>query len=188
MGARANSLGSILFHRAVGQMLDLNVSDMKCLDLVMLERAASPSQLAALTGLSSGATTAMIDRLEKAGLVERHRHPKDRRGTVVALTPDATKRLPRLFASMAAAMETLVASYSTRELELLADFFNRAVLLWERERQKLQPRRYKNRTEPAGRVRRRLDDLWSNAFDLPPAPSPARRSPERRRRRTPGSR
>lgn len=151
-GARENSIGAILFHQAVGQTLGVNITDVKCLDLLMLKGSASPSRLATVTGLSTGATTAMIDRLEKAGLVERHRNPGDRRGTLVVLTSDALKKLPRVFASMARAMDALVSSYSVKELERLSSFFSRAVLLWEEERRKLQGENRRSKARPGRRA------------------------------------
>jgi len=139
-GAREFSIGTVLFHRAVGQILGVNVTDMKCLDMMTLQGSATPSQLAVHTGLSSGATTAMIDRLETAGLIERQPHPKDRRGTILVLTQAAMQKLPALFASLGTAMETLVSSYSQKELSILNDFFTKARLLWQEERAKLQGR------------------------------------------------
>ena len=137
-GAREFSIGTVLFHRAVGQILGVNVTDMKCLDMMTLQGSATPSQLAAHTGLSSGATTAMIDRLERAGLVERQPHPKDRRGTILVLTEEAMRKLPSLFSSLGTAMETLVSSYPQKELAVLDDFFTKARVLWQEERAKLQ--------------------------------------------------
>jgi len=137
-GAREFSIGTVLFHRAVGQILGVNVTDMKCLDMMTLQGSATPSQLAAHTGLSSGATTAMIDRLERAGLVERQPHPKDRRGTILVLTEEAMRTLPSLFSSLGTAMETLVSSYPQKELAVLDDFFTKARVLWQEERAKLQ--------------------------------------------------
>ena len=143
-GAREYSIGTVLFHQAVGQFLSINVTDMKCLDLITLKGSASPSELAQHTGLSTGATTAMIDRLEKAGLVLRHPHPEDRRGTTVVLSKEATRKLPTLFESLARAMEGLASSYSKAELELLVDFFSKVAVLWTKEREMLQ-RRYGER-------------------------------------------
>jgi len=137
-GAREFSIGTVLFHRAVGQILGVNVTDIKCLDMMTLQGSATPSQLAAHTGLSSGATTAMIDRLERAGLVERQPHPKDRRGTILVLTEEAMRKLPSLFSSLGTAMETLVSSYPQKELAVLDDFFTKARVLWQEERAKLQ--------------------------------------------------
>jgi len=137
--AREYSIGMVGFHQTVGRILGLNVTDMKCLDVMTMKGSATPSQLAEHTGLSSGATTAMIDRLQKAGLVERHPHPKDRRGTVLLLTKQAMQKLPLLFGSLGNAMRVLISGYSQKELAVLADFFVRATVLWQKERGKLQP-------------------------------------------------
>ena len=137
-GAREYSIGAVLFHQAVGQLLDLNVTDMKCLDIMTLKGPASPSELAQHTGLSTGATTAMIDRLENAGLVVRRPHPTDRRGTIVVLSRKAMRKLPAMFASLAKAMDALVSTYSEKELKVLADFFAKVGVLWKEEREKLQ--------------------------------------------------
>ena len=138
--AREYSIGMVSFHQAVGRILGLNVTDMKCLDVMTMKGSATPSQLAEQTGLSSGATTAMIDRLEKAGLVERHPHPNDRRGTVLLLTKQAMQKLPLLFESLGNAMLVLISGYSQRELAVLADFFARASVLWRDQREELQAR------------------------------------------------
>ena len=122
-GGRDYSIGAVLFHQAVGQLLGVNVTDMKCLDIMTLKGSASPSELAGHTGLSTGATTAMLDRLEKAKLIERRPHPTDRRGTLVVLSKEATRKLPAMFESLAKAMETLVLGYSEKELTVLVDFF-----------------------------------------------------------------
>ena len=131
-GAREYSIGTVLFHQAVGRLLSLNVTDMKCLDLVTLNGSASPSELADHTGLSTGATTAMIDRLEKAKMVERRPNPKDRRGITVVLSKEAMRKLPALFASLANAMEVLVSRYPKSELEVLADFLTKKFAKWKR--------------------------------------------------------
>jgi len=140
-GSREFSIGTVLFHQSVGQILGINVTDMKCLDMMVLNGSASPTELAERTGLSSGATTAMIDRLQQAGLIERHRHPKDRRGTILLLTKRAMRRLPFLFESLGKAMTALLSGYSQKELEVLADYFVKVSRLWTEERRKLQSHR-----------------------------------------------
>ena len=137
-GAREYSIGTVLFHQTVGQLLGVNVTDMKCLDIITLKGSASPMELAEHTGLSTGATTAMIDRLENAGLVVRRPHPTDRRGTIVVLSKEGTRKLPAMFASLAKAMDALVSTYSEKELKVLADFFAKVGVLWKEEREKLQ--------------------------------------------------
>jgi DNA-binding MarR family transcriptional regulator len=139
-GAREYSIGTVLFHQAVGQLLGVNVTDMKCLDIMTLKGSASPSELAEHTGLSTGATTAMLDRLENAKLIERRPHPTDRRATLVVLSQEAMRKLPAMFESLAKAMETLVLGYSEKELKVLVDFFAKVDVLWKEEREKLQTR------------------------------------------------
>jgi DNA-binding MarR family transcriptional regulator len=139
-GAREYSIGTVLFHQAVGQLLGVNVTDMKCLDIMTLKGSASPSELAEHTGLSTGATTAMLDRLENAKLIERRPHPTDRRATLVVLSREAMRKLPAMFESLAKAMETLVLGYSEKELKVLVDFFAKVDVLWKEEREKLQTR------------------------------------------------
>jgi DNA-binding MarR family transcriptional regulator len=137
-GAREYSIGTVLFHQTVGQLLGVNVTDMKCLDIITLNGSASPTELAEHTGLSTGATTAMIDRLETAGLVVRRPHPTDRRGTIVGLSKEGIRKVPAMFASLAKAMDALVSTYSENELRVLADFFAKVGVLWKEERKKLQ--------------------------------------------------
>src|SRR5215471_10628784 len=140
LGQRESNVGAVLFHQAVGHILGVNVTDMKCLDILFLHGSASPSQLSKVTGLSTGATTAMVDRLERRKLITRRRNPHDRRGTIVVLTNRAKRTLPALFASLAGAMEKLVSSYTEGELAVLDDFFSRVALLWTAERSRLRPK------------------------------------------------
>jgi DNA-binding MarR family transcriptional regulator len=135
--AREYSDRAILFHQTVAEILGINASDMRCLDAIMLSGYSSPGQLAEYTGLSTGATTAMIDRLEKGNFIERHPHPKDRRGTILTLTQEASLRLQALFSSPAGALNQLISGYSGKDLKLISDFFTKAGALWNREREKL---------------------------------------------------
>ena len=138
LGERENNIGAVLFHQAVGQILGVNVADMKCLDIITLRGSASPTQLATVTGLSTGATTAMIDRLERRRLIVRRANPHDRRGRIVVLTERAKRTLPVLFESLAAAMQELASSYTEDELTLLADFFAKTASVWRTERDRLR--------------------------------------------------
>lgn len=140
-GGREFTFGTVLFHHAVAEILGVNVTDMECLALVVYRGVATPSELARHTGLSSGATTAMLDRLERSHLVERHPNPQDRRGTHIRLTRGATARLTALFGSLRAAAERLLSSYSPADLDLLSDFFEKIAVVWADERQRLQSAR-----------------------------------------------
>ena len=89
-------------------------------------------------GLSSGATTAMLDRLENSGLIERKPNPNDRRGTLITLAKAGAERVAPWFASARQAQNELVATYSEEQLQLLLDFFEKTTAMWEGERRKLQ--------------------------------------------------
>jgi DNA-binding MarR family transcriptional regulator len=137
LGAREYGIGSVLFRHVLGDTLGVNATDMECLGVIFFKGVATPSELAQYTGLSSGATTAMLDRLEKSELIARRPNPKDRRSTHIVLVQETAEKLAPLFAELRAAQEKIVASYAEPELELLADFFTRSVRMWEEERVKL---------------------------------------------------
>ncbi len=139
-GAREYGIGSVLFRHAVGQILGVNVTDMEGLGLIFFKGLATPSQLSEYTGLTSGATTAMLDRLENAGLVERRPNPDDRRGTLIFIRKAAAGEVGPLFESTRRAQEQIVSSYSEKNLELLAGFFSRSAAMWDEERRKLHER------------------------------------------------
>jgi DNA-binding MarR family transcriptional regulator len=140
LGAREYGIGSVLFRHVLGDMLGLNATDMECLGVIFFKGVATPSELARYTGLSSGATTAMLDRLEKSELIARRPNPKDRRSIHIVLVQETAEKLAPWFAELRAAQEKIVASYAEPELELLADFFTRSVRMWEEERVKLLKR------------------------------------------------
>ena len=126
------------FQRAMTEWAGLNPTDMECLRLLFLKNIATPSELARHTGLTSGATTAMLDRLEKAGLIERRPNPSDRRGTLIASTKSSSEKVASWFESAREAQDKLISSYSESELEIIADVFERFAKLWGDERKKVQ--------------------------------------------------
>ena len=138
MAVREYGIHLTLFRNAMGEQLSLNVTDMECLRLLFLKGIATPSELAKHTGLTSGATTAMIDRLEKAGLIGRQPNPDDRRGTLIAPMKLGAEKVASWFESARRAQDELVSSYSESELEIISDAFERFTKIWERERKKIQ--------------------------------------------------
>src|SRR5919204_5592667 len=90
---REMSTETIMFHQNVADVLGLHITDHKCLDLIRQYGAMPAGRLAELTGLTTGAVTGIIDRLEKAGYVRRANDPKDRRRTIIE--PTRNKRLER---------------------------------------------------------------------------------------------
>jgi len=146
-GTREYGIGSVLFRHLIGEVLGVNVTDMECLGVIFFKGVATPTELARYTGLSSGATTAMLDRLEQSGLIARRPNPKDRRSIHIVVVKEATEQVAPWFASLREAQDQIVSSYSEAELELLSDFFTRSVMMWEEEREKLLKRKEGKRSQ-----------------------------------------
>jgi DNA-binding MarR family transcriptional regulator len=127
-----------LFRNAMDEWAGLNATDMECLRILTLEGVSAPSKLARHTGLTSGATTAMLDRLEKAGLIERQPNPRDRRGTLIVPAKSSTEKIAAWFESARKAQAELVAKFSEKELEVIAVVFEQFAKLWEQEREKIR--------------------------------------------------
>jgi len=138
MAVRDYGIQLTRFRNAMSEQLSLNVTDMECLRLLFLKGIATPSELARHTGLTSGATTAMLDRLEKAGLIERQPNPDDRRGTLIAPAKSGAEKVASGFESARRAQDELVSSYSESELEIISDVFERFTKIWEQQRNKIQ--------------------------------------------------
>jgi DNA-binding MarR family transcriptional regulator len=138
LSAREYGISTVLFRNAVGQKLGVNVTDMECLALLFFKGISSPSELSRYTGLTSGATTAMLDRLERAKLIKRVPNPDDRRGTLILVEESSKKTVGPMFAATRKGQNELVASYTKAELEVIADFLMRFTSIWEAGRAKLK--------------------------------------------------
>lgn len=118
-------INSVLFRNAMGRKLGLNITDSECLSLLNIKGISTPTELARYTGLTTGSTTAMLDRLEQAGFITRRHNPDDRRGILIETNPDSTKTTLPLVAGVQKAHKELIASYSVEALEIIADFLTR---------------------------------------------------------------
>lgn len=126
---REMSTETIMFHQSVADVLGLHITDHKCLDLIRQYGAMPAGRIAELTGLTTGAVTGIIDRLEKAGYVRRANDPKDRRRTIVE--PIRNKKWERkieaIFIPLHERMHKLLSSYSDSELDFLLDVLTKTL-------------------------------------------------------------
>src|SRR5688572_11982445 len=116
MGFRL-STATVLFHAAVADRLGLSVTDVKCYSLIRQAGTLTAGELADQTGLTTGAITGVIDRLEKAGLARRARDAGDRRRVIIELVhnPAHELLLQQVYEPMGRDIGELVASYSDEE-------------------------------------------------------------------------
>ena len=82
--ARQHSTAVVLFHHAVAERLGLGPTDHKCLDLLRDRGTMTGSELSAITGLTSGAITGVVSRLERAGYLRREQDPSDGRKQILS--------------------------------------------------------------------------------------------------------
>lgn len=117
---REASTYTVLLHQAIADRLSLNITDHKCLDLIERVGSMTAGQLAEITGLTTGAITGVIDRLEKAGYVKRERDPQDRRKVIVRLVSDKAYRdMSPLFEVLRQRHEPVFKNYSDEELKII---------------------------------------------------------------------
>jgi DNA-binding MarR family transcriptional regulator len=123
--ARRHSTATVLFHHALADRLGLGPTDHKCLDLLYERAPMTASELAAITGLTSGAVTGVVARLERSGRLVREPHPHDRRKQVLRPTPEAVREIQQVFDTLPDAGEVLE-GFDAGQLAAIAEFLARA--------------------------------------------------------------
>lgn len=127
------------FDQAAAERLGRNRTDMRCMDILDWRGTLTAGQLAAAAGLSSGAITTVVDRLERLGDVCRADDPHDRRRVVIRVTEEAGRRSETVFAGIRSASADLLTGYDDAELGLIRDFLLRCRDMVVREAEALRP-------------------------------------------------
>ena len=136
---RRMSARTVVFHAAIAERLGLNPSDHKCADLICNETGPiTAGRLAEITGLSTGAITGVVDRLEKAGFVARLPDAEDRRRVVISGVEGRAPNMRHLFLPMMEGMASLCDGYSNEQLDLIAGFMRGCGLVTEAQIERLR--------------------------------------------------
>lgn len=124
---RELSTVTVLMHTLFARKFGLNATDWKCGDLLDRHGRLTAGELAVRTGLTTGAVTTIIDRLEKAGMARRMRDPDDRRKVVVTTVPGRKEEVMAAFSPFFEAWGTVLGEYSESELKTVLKFQRRVV-------------------------------------------------------------
>jgi DNA-binding MarR family transcriptional regulator len=111
--------------RAAAPLIGINQTDLICLNMLYRRGAMSAGQLAATVGLTGGAMTTVIDRLERGGYVRRRGDAADRRRVLVEADPEAARRAFALFDDLLERIAELSGDYSDEEIAKLVGLLSR---------------------------------------------------------------
>jgi DNA-binding MarR family transcriptional regulator len=129
------STQTVFLHQAIAQSVGLNATDTKCIDLILRggEESVTAGWLSDRTGLTTGAITHILDRLEKSGYIARVRDTRDRRKVLVRLCPERLAPLAPKYEAIGRAYLKLAEEYDDKDLELISDYMEKACAISETE-------------------------------------------------------
>jgi len=126
MAGREHSSANVMMLNVIASRLGLNIIEVKTIDILQQMGPLTPGVIAEQTGLATPSVTALIDRLEKKGFVQRVRDTEDRRRVFVTLDKQHYAELYGLFGSFIHSVEQLLEPYSDEQLVLIHDFLKRS--------------------------------------------------------------
>jgi DNA-binding MarR family transcriptional regulator len=139
---RELSTRTIMFHQTIADCLGIAPTDHKCLGFIAeADHPVTAGELATWTGLTSGAITGVIDRLEAAGLAVRERDPHDRRRVVVRAAQAARERVGPLFEGISRAALQLASRYGDDELDVIERYLVDSLEMLTEETKRLRAAR-----------------------------------------------
>jgi len=126
--AGRHSTAVVLFHQAVAESLGLGPTDHKCLDLlrgrggIAAGETITASKLAAITGLTTGAMTGVVARLERGGFLRREQDPQDQRRQLLYPDMEQAREVHNVFAPIRKDVSTMLEGFDTHQLTAIAEF------------------------------------------------------------------
>jgi DNA-binding MarR family transcriptional regulator len=128
--SRQYSDASIIMHEAIARKAGLSGADHKYLGFILQQKELTAGDLGKLTGLTSGAVTALIDRLEKKKLLKRQYVKDDRRKVIIVPNVEnSMKLLQPLFSELQQKTTALIASFSAAEIQTIERYFTEAAII-----------------------------------------------------------
>ena len=128
----------VAFDKLAAQRLGVSVTDLHCLNIVESRHGVTAGELAVESGLTTGAVTAVIDRLERAGFARRVRDERDRRKVKVEATDRFYARAGEIWGPVAAEWQAAMADrFSAAELATIVAFLEQVDALGQRHAARL---------------------------------------------------
>ena len=136
---RKMSTQTVFLHEAIARTAGLSATDTKCVDLILRGggEGVTAGWLSERTGLTSGAITHILDRLEKRNFVKRVRDTRDRRKIFVEVIWESLKPLAPKYEAIGKAYVEMMQRYGDEELGVICEYMERASEVSERELGKL---------------------------------------------------
>jgi DNA-binding MarR family transcriptional regulator len=127
------STETAMFHQAAAASYGLGITDMKALQIVLREGPQTAGQLAARLGLTTGAVTSVLDRLERESLIVRSPDSEDRRKIIVTANSAALAERDNVYRSVGDAYAAMQRRFTTSELEFLVRYYEASIEVIRRE-------------------------------------------------------
>lgn len=143
--ARRTGSLSTLHNRAAADLVAMNQTDWDCVDVLDWAGPITAGELARRVGLTSGAITGVVDRLERIGIVRRSADRADRRRVIIELVVSAERidapgfaELHRRFGALAADIDGVNEEFTDHELEVVARWLQVANQMLERSIERMR--------------------------------------------------
>jgi DNA-binding MarR family transcriptional regulator len=135
---RRVTLQGTVFGQSVAIRLGLSDSDVEALEALLDSGASTAGRLGEILGLSTGAVTRLVDRLEQAGYVRRIPDPVDRRRVVVEVLPDKAEAVRSMLSRVASAGSAELGRFTDQQLDVVADFLSQVADVTREEATRLR--------------------------------------------------
>src|SRR5262245_30517583 len=120
--AREEEAANDAFDEVACRKLGINRTDARCMNIVDNQGPMTAGRLAELSGLTTAAVTAVLDRMERAGYAKRVRDSEDRRQVIVELTPLVRERAEQIWGPLGMEASAHMSRMSVDDLKLVIDF------------------------------------------------------------------
>lgn len=130
LASRQYSDASVFMHEAIARKAGLSGADHKYLGLILKHKSITAGEISKLTGLTTGAVTGLIDRLEKKGLLKREFTAEDRRKVIIIPNEEnSIKLLKPFFEELQQKTTALLSGFSEEQLHTIRHYFTEAAVI-----------------------------------------------------------